>query len=63
MGPPLDPGATRPDTTTESKGKVPTDDDAGRRRVGDDDLKSTLCEQLLLLTLGQPKPMHSTPIR
>jgi hypothetical protein len=32
MGPPLDPGATRPDTTSESKGKVPTDDDAGRRR-------------------------------
>ena len=32
MGPPPDPGETRPDTTTESKGKVPTDGDAGRRR-------------------------------
>jgi transposase len=32
MGPPLDPGARGPDTTTESKGKVPTDDDADRRR-------------------------------
>ena len=32
MGPPPDPGEARPDTTTESKGKVPTDGDAGRRR-------------------------------